>query len=112
MNTWTNCLHENYSMIEDTVPDPTAHPPSRYLTGVLRCANGDFSCDLWGKIRIFHCVRMVFGILLSWCYHSWFIPAFSINIANDNSKIFTFSSVDMISDKGIVLSNEIPCATS
>ena len=34
---------------------------SRYQTGVLRCANGDFSCDLWGKIWIFHCVRVVFG---------------------------------------------------
>ena len=76
MNTWTNCLHENYSMIEDTVPDPTAHPPSRYLTGVLRCANGDFSCDLWGKIRIFHCVRMVFWdfviMVLSQLVHSSF----------------------------------------
>ena len=112
MNTWTNCLHENYSMIEDTVPDPTAHPPSRYLTGVLRCANGDFSCDCGEKSGFSIVSVWFFGILLSWCYHSWFIPAFSINIANDNSKIFTFSSVDMISDKGIVLSNEIPCATS
>lgn len=61
MNTWTNCLHENYSMIEDTVPDPTAHPPSRYLTGVLRYANDDFSCDSCGKIRNFRCVHVVFG---------------------------------------------------
>ena len=50
-----------YSMIVATRPDPTVRPPSRYQTGVLRCANGDFSCDLCGKIRIFHCVRMVFG---------------------------------------------------
>ena len=34
-------------------------PPSRYQTGVLRCANGDFSCDSCGKIQIFRCVRMV-----------------------------------------------------
>ena len=51
----------NYSMIVATRPDPTVRPPSRYQTNVLRCANGDFSCDLWRKIRIFHCVRMVFG---------------------------------------------------
>ena len=50
-----------YSMILATVPDPTVRPPSRYQTGVLRCANGDFSCDLWGKVRIFHCIRVVFG---------------------------------------------------
>ena len=50
-----------YSMIVATFPDPTVRPPSRYQTGVLRCANGNFSCDLWGKIRIFHCVRVVLG---------------------------------------------------
>ena len=50
-----------YSMIVATRPDPTVRPPSRYQTGVLRCANGDFSCDLWGKVRIFHCIRVVFG---------------------------------------------------
>ena len=50
-----------YSMIVATRPDPTVRPPSRYQTGVLQCANGDFSCDLWGKIWIFHCVRVVFG---------------------------------------------------
>ena len=51
----------NYSMIVATRPDPTVRPPSRYQTGVLRCANGDFSCDLCGKIRIFRCVRVVLG---------------------------------------------------
>lgn len=50
-----------YSMIVATRPEPTVLPPSRYQTGVLQCANGDFSCDLWGKIWIFHCVRVVFG---------------------------------------------------
>ena len=50
-----------YSMIVATRPDPTVRPPSRYQTGVLRCANGDFSCDLCGKIRIFRCVRIVLG---------------------------------------------------
>ena len=50
-----------YSMIVATRPEPTVRPPSRYQTGVLQCANGDFSCDLWGKIWIFHCVRVVFG---------------------------------------------------
>ena len=50
----------NYSMIVATRPDPTVRPPSRYQTGVLRCANGDFSCDLWGEIQIFRCVRVVF----------------------------------------------------
>ena len=46
-------------MIEATRPDPTVRPPSRYQTSVLRCANGGFPCDLWGKIRIFRCVRVV-----------------------------------------------------
>ena len=50
-----------YSMIVATRPDPTVRPPSRYQTSVLRCANGDFSCDSWRKVRIFRCVRMVFG---------------------------------------------------
>ena len=48
-------------MIVATRPEPTVLPPSRYQTGVLRCANGDFSCDLWGKIQIFRCVRVLFG---------------------------------------------------
>lgn len=56
-----NRRSKNYSMIVATLPDPTVRPPSRYQTGVLQCANGDFSCDLRGKIRIFHCVLMVFG---------------------------------------------------
>ncbi len=51
----------NYSMIVATLPDPTVRPPSRYQTGVLWCANGDFSCDLCRKIRIFRCVRVVLG---------------------------------------------------
>ena len=54
-------LISDYSMIVATRPDPTVRPPSRYQTGVLLCANGDFSCDLWIKIRIFRCVRVVFG---------------------------------------------------
>ena len=54
-------LIRDYSMIEATRPDPTVRPPSRYQTSVLRCANGDFSCDLRRKIRIFHCVRVIFG---------------------------------------------------
>ena len=51
----------NYSITVATRPDPTVRPPSRYQTDVLQCANGDFSCDLCGKIRIFRCVRVVFG---------------------------------------------------
>ena len=68
---WTQCIFRysifylvlinNYSMIVATRPDPTVRPPSRYQTGVLRCTNGDFSCNLCGKVRIFRCVRMVFG---------------------------------------------------
>ena len=50
-----------YSIIVATRPDPTVRPPSRYQTGVLRCANGDFSCDLRRKIRIFRCVRVILG---------------------------------------------------
>ena len=51
----------DYSMIVATRPDPTVLPPSRYQTGVLRCANGDFSCDSWRKIQIFRYVRVVLG---------------------------------------------------
>ena len=51
----------NYSMIVATRPDPTVRPPSRYQTGVLRCTNDDFSCDLCEKIRIFRCIRVVLG---------------------------------------------------
>lgn len=47
-------------MIVATRPDPTVRPPSRYQTGVLQFANGDFSCDSWWKIQIFRCVRVVF----------------------------------------------------
>ena len=50
-----------YSMIVATRPDPTVRPPSRYQTDVLRCANGDFSCNSRGKIQIFRCVHVVFG---------------------------------------------------
>ena len=59
-------------MIEATVPDPTVRPPSRYQTNVLRCANGDFSCNLWEKIRIFHCVHVVFGdfVIMALSYHA------------------------------------------
>ena len=48
-------------MIVATLPEPTVRPPSRYQTGVLQCTNGDFLCDLWGKIQILHCVHVVFG---------------------------------------------------
>lgn len=65
-----------YSMIVATRPEPTVLPPSRYQTGVLRCANGDFSCDSWGKIQIFRCVHMVFRdfviMVLSQLVHSSF----------------------------------------
>lgn len=61
MGTLYFMLYYDYSMIVATRPEPTVLPPSRYQTGVLRCANGDFSCDLCGKIRIFRCVRVVLG---------------------------------------------------
>lgn len=44
-----------------TLSEPNVRPPSRYQTGVLQYANGDFSCDLWGKIHIFRFVRVVLG---------------------------------------------------
>lgn len=69
----------NYSMIVATRPEPTVRPPSRYQTGVLQCANGDFSCDLCGKIRIFRCIRVVFCnlviMVLSQFYSSLIIPS-------------------------------------
>ena len=54
-------LIRDYSMIVATRPDPTVRPPSRYQNGVLQCTNSDFLCALCGKIRILHCVLMVFG---------------------------------------------------
>ena len=58
-------------MIVATLPEPTVRPPSRYQTDVLRCANGDFSCDLWGKSRFSVCpcgfgdfVIMVLSLIL------------------------------------------------
>ena len=72
-------LINDYSMIVATRPDPTVRPPSRYQTGVLQCANDDFSCDSWGKIQIFRCVRVVFGdfviMVLSQFYSSLIIPS-------------------------------------
>ncbi len=56
----------DYSMIVATLPEPTVLPPSRYQTDVLRCANGDFSCDLWRKIWIFPLCPCGFG---GFCYH-------------------------------------------
>ena len=68
-----------YSMIVATRPDPTVRPPSRYQTGVLRRANGDFSFDLQGKKQIFRCVRMVLRdfviMVLSQFYSSLIIPS-------------------------------------
>ena len=74
-----------YSMIVATRPVPTVRPPSRYQTGVLRCTNGDFSCDSCGKIRIFHCVRVVFGdFVIMMLSH---IIQFS-NFANNNPSLY------------------------
>ena len=71
-----------YSMIVATRPDPTVRLPSRYQTGVLRCANGDFSCDLWGKIHIFRFVRVVLGdfviMVLSYFFFNLNFFTFSI----------------------------------
>ena len=72
-------LVSDYSMIVATRPEPTVRPPSRYQTGILRCTNGDFPFDSWGKIRIFRCVRVVFGdfviMVLSQFYSSLIIPS-------------------------------------
>ena len=40
-----NRRRKNYSMIVATLTDPTVRTPSRYQTGILQCANSDFSCD-------------------------------------------------------------------
>ena len=72
-----HCFRVYYSMIVATRPDPTVRPPSRYQTGVLRCVNGDFSCDLWWKIRIFCFVHVVLGdfviMVLSFFFFNFFI---------------------------------------
>ena len=48
-------------MIVATRPDPTVRPPSRYQNGMLQRLNGYFSSILCEKMRIFHCIRVVFG---------------------------------------------------
>ena len=80
-----HCFRVYYSMIEATRPDPTVRPPSRYQTGVLRCANSNFSCDSWGKIRIFCFVRVVFGDFVIMVLSH--IIQFS-NSANNNSSLY------------------------
>lgn len=88
---WTQCtlrysiyiikmLCYNYSITVATRPDPTVRPPSRYQTGVLRCANGDFSCDLCRKIRIFRCVRVVFGDFVIMVLSYFLIPHLIISL--------------------------------
>ena len=68
-------LIRDYSMIEATRPDPTVRPPSRYQTGILRCANGGFSCNLCGEIQIFRCVRVVLGdfVIMVLSQHSLYL---------------------------------------
>ena len=62
----------NYLMMLATRPEDTVLSPSRYQTGVLRCANGDFSYNLWGKIQILRCVRVIFGdfVIMVLSYHA------------------------------------------
>lgn len=60
-NLHCSLLIVNYSMIVATRPEPTVLPPSRYQNGVLHRLNGYFSSILCEKMRIFHCVRVVFG---------------------------------------------------
>ena len=57
---YEDCIEDilNHCFVYDYFIFPQS---SRYQTDVLWCANGDFLCDSYGKIRIFHCVRMVFG---------------------------------------------------
>ena len=75
----------DYSMIVATAPEPTVCPPSRYQTGVLRCTNGDFSCDSCGKIQIFRYVCVVFrDFVIMVLSH---IIQFS-NFANNNSSLY------------------------
>ena len=79
-------LIRDYSMIEATRPDPTVRPPSRYQTGILRCANGGFSCNLCGRESKFSSVSMWFwGILLSWCYQGIPLSARKSNTRSLNS---------------------------
>ena len=73
-------------MMSLTTPDPTVRPPSRYQTGVLRCANGDFPCDSWGKSEFSTVSVWFLGILLSWCYH--------------DVSVFIYISVFILSENG------------
>ena len=70
-------------MIVATRPDPTVRPPSRYQTGVLRCANGDFLCDLWERIQIFLCVHVVLGnfVIMVLSRHSSLCPQIKYKIS-------------------------------
>ena len=60
-NLHCSLLVEYYSITVATRPDPTVRLPSRYQNGVLQRLNGYFPFILCGKIRIFHCVRVVLG---------------------------------------------------
>ena len=72
-----------YSMIVATRPDPTVRPPSRYQTGVLRYASGDFSCDSWERIQIFRCVHVVFAdfVIMVLSRHSSLCPQIKYKIS-------------------------------
>ena len=61
VNTDFITISKYYSIIEATRPEPTVLPPSRYQNGVLQRLNGYFPFILCEKIRIFRCVRVVFG---------------------------------------------------
>ena len=78
-----HCFRVYYSMIVATRPDPTVRPPSRYQTDVLRCANGDFSCDLWERIQIFLCVHVVLGnfVIMVLSRHSSLCPQIKYKIS-------------------------------
>ena len=78
-------------MIVATRPEPTVRPPSRYQTGVLRCANGDFSCDLWRKIQILHCVHVVF-----WDFAIMVLSHRPHDFANFSNKAFELNNLQIL----------------
>ena len=80
-------------MIVATRPDPTVRPPSRYQTGILRCANSDFSCDSCGKIRIFHCVRVVFVDFVIMVLSRHFLLLNFIHFSNTAFEIDNFQTL-------------------
>ena len=92
-------LIRDYSMIVATRPDPTVRPPSRYQNGVLQRLNGYFSSILCEKMRIFRCVRVVFGdfVIMVLSRYIFFYYSICIFIGNPTRMKYLANACDKCS---------------